>query len=138
MLFPDTATFFFYKVISAVRLTPTPKPKFPRLNRINIPMAKERCVPQRRCNHVVPAEATQAYEIERWAESLDGGSGQPPLPYIPQLYPTRPLKQQKEPREGNWVSFDSAASCQVYWVSSSCVPHKVESLLQKSWRLTSM
>lgn len=80
-----------------------PKPKFPRLNRINIPMAKERCVPQRRCNHVVPAEATQAYEIEHWAERLNSSSGQPLLPRTSQLYPARQSEEQKEPREGNWV-----------------------------------
>ena len=53
-----------YKAILAACLNPSPKPKFPQLNRVNIPMAKKRRVPQRRCNHIVPAEAMCANEIE--------------------------------------------------------------------------
>lgn len=62
--------------------------KFPRLNRINIPMAKERCVPQRRCNHVAPAEAVQAYETEHGTKGLDLGPGWTPS-LSPQLCPAQ-------------------------------------------------
>ena len=60
--------------------------------RINIPMAKERCVPQRRCNHVVPAEVMWAYEIGHWAEGLAPGWRVAPLLCLPQLYPARQLE----------------------------------------------
>lgn len=50
-------------------------------------MAKERCVPQRRCNHVVRSEAMQTYEIEHWAESLDPAQGRRPSPAPPSYTP---------------------------------------------------
>lgn len=97
-----------------------PKPKFPRLNRINIPMAKERCVPQRRCNHVVPAEATQAYEIEHWAERLNSSSGQPLLPRTSQLYPAR---NRRSPGRG--TGFNLASLRQATSFSGSLLPRSI-------------
>lgn len=122
--------------------------KFPRLNRINIPMAKERRVPQRRYNHVAPAEAAQAYETEHGAEGLDLGPGQPPShsPQLysaqeghssltPQLYPTRQLETQQSPGRGTGSNLDSGESCRCFWVSACCVHPEVESWLQKECSL---
>ena len=55
-------------------------------------MAKERCVPQRRCNHVVPAEVMWAYEIGHCAEGLAPGWRVAPLLCLPQLCPARQLE----------------------------------------------
>lgn len=50
-------------------------------------MAKECCVPQRRCNHVVPAEVMWAYEIGHWAEGLAPGWRAACLPPPPPAVP---------------------------------------------------
>lgn len=125
--------------------------KFPRLNRINIPMAKERCVPQRRCNHVAPAEAVQAYETEHGAEGLDLGPEWPPLPQPPavpcpggsllpdsQLHPTGQLEKQRSAGRGTGSNLDSRASGQCFWGSACCVHPEAESWLQKACSLTSL
>lgn len=90
-------------------------------------MAKERCVPQRRYNHVAPAEAAQAYETEHGAEGLDLVPGQPPLPQpqaVPCLggslipdspaVPHKTVEKQWSPRRGTGSNLDSRVSYQCF------------------------
>lgn len=108
----------------------SPKPKFPRSNRINIPRVEGRSVPERRCNHL-RAEVSQAYEMEHWAESLDPAQGSRPPPASPSWTLQGSWSSRRDPGRGTGFNLDSAASHQFFWASASYVHPKVESLLQK-------